>query len=207
MFARTGDILAAAGRARPVEPLPPALEARVDAILSGTRSETVVPFRPLRAPASAFRPVAAAAALALAVGVAGGLLVSQATSGRDRGGLRIAALDEPGIAAALDTLPSGERLTLGEGEIATIASFLNADGEFCREFEFGRTGSDTVVTVACRVGSGWEPRLAIVAGGADDAGYAPASSLDTLDAYLGAIGAGAPLSAEEEAAALRTLGR
>jgi hypothetical protein len=206
MFARTGEVLAAAGRARPMEPLPPALDARVDAILRGARAapaETVVPFRPRRVLAPSFRPMAAAAVLALAVGVAGGLLVSQATSGRDGGGLRIAALDAPGIAAALDTLPSGERLALGDGELATITSFLNADGELCREFEVARTGRDTVVTVACRAGSLWEPRLAIVAGAADDTGYAPASALDTLDAYLGAIGAGAPLSAEEEAAALR----
>jgi hypothetical protein len=155
MFARTGEVLAAAGRARPMEPLPPALDARVDAILRGARAapaETVVPFRPRRVLAPAFRPMAAAAALALAVGVAGGLLVSQATSGRDGGGLRIAALDAPGIAAALDTLPSGERVAVGDGELATIASFLNADGEFCREFEFDRTGRDTVVTVACRAG-------------------------------------------------------
>jgi hypothetical protein len=210
MFARTRDALSEAAKARPLAPLSPALDARVEEILRNARPEpsgTVVPFRRRSVAAPAYRPMAAAAALALAVGVAGGFLVSQVTGARESGAIGIAALDVPGITDALDTLPSGERVAIAGGEIAGIASFLNADGELCREFEFDRTGGDTVVSVACRGGEGWEPRLAIVAPAADETGYAPASSLDTLDAYLGAIGAGAPLTPEDEAAALRGLGR
>jgi hypothetical protein len=210
MFSRTRDILGEAARARPLEPLSQALGARVEETLRAARpspSETVVPFPRRTVAAPAHRAMAAAAALALAVGVAGGFLVSQATGARETGGLSIAALDVPGISDALDTLPSGERVSIADGEVAMIASFLNADGELCREFDFDGTGRDTVVSVACRTGEEWEPRLAIVAPAADETGYAPASSLETLDAYLGAIGAGAPLTPEEEAAALRGFGR
>jgi hypothetical protein len=206
LFSRTRDILGEAARARPPEPLSPALGARVAETLRAARpapSETVVPFQRRPAAMPGFRPVAAAAALALAVGVAGGVLVSQATGSRETGGLGIAALEVPGISDALDTLPSGDRVSITGGEIAAIASFLNADGELCREFEFDRSGRGTVVSVACRTAEGWEPRLAIVAPAGDETGYAPASSLEALDAYLMAIGAAAPLSPENEAVALR----
>lgn len=87
------------------------------------------------------------------------------------------------------------------GEIEAIASFRNAEGEVCREIELARGGGETVVSVACRAEDGWRSRFAVVTG-AGGTGFAPASSLDTLDTYLGAIGAGAPLSLEDEAAAL-----
>ncbi len=210
MFARTREVLGDAARARPSDPLPPELGARLEEILRAARpapSETVVPFRRRWTEAPSFRPMAAAAALALAVGVAGGFLVSQAIGARESGGFGLASFEAPGISDALDTLPSGERLAIAGGEVAAIASFRDADGQLCREFEVDRTGGDTVVSVACRTPAGWEPRLAIVAPGAEDGGYAPASSLETLDAYLGAIGAGPPLSPEDEASALRDLGR
>jgi anti-sigma factor RsiW len=208
MFSRTRDILGEVARARPLEPLSPELGARVEETLRAAHpapSETVVSFPRRTVAAPAYRPMAAAA-LALAVGVAGGYLVSQTTGARETGGLGIAALEVPGISNVLDTLPSGERVTIADGEVAAIASFLNADGELCREFEVDWTSRDTVVSVACWRAEGWVPRLAIVAPTADETGYAPASSLETIDAYLGAIGAGAPLTLEEEAAALRALG-
>jgi hypothetical protein len=204
MFARTREVLGQAASARPLDPLPPVLEARIRDTLRAAAppAETVVPFRP-RPALPAFRPVAIAATLALAVGVAAGLLVAQTTGARTGGEFRIAALDAPGIAGALDTLPSGGRQQIDGGEVSVIASFLNADDELCREIEVDSASGDTLVAVACRTLGGWQPRLAVMAASADDASYAPASSLDTLDAYLGAVGAGAPLSPEEEAAALR----
>lgn len=206
MFARTRDVLNDAARARPLEPVSPALDARVRDILRAARPDpdaAVVPFRRRAASAPAYRPMAAAAALALAVGIAGGFVVSRSLDAGDPGGTGIAALMAPGVAEALDTLASGERGAVAGGDIATIASFLNADGELCREFELERADRDTVVSVACRTDTGWQARLAIAVPAADDTGYAPASALGTLDAYLGAIGAGAPLSPEDEAAALR----
>ena len=209
MFSRTRDLLGDVARARPLEPLSPDLETRVAALLRDKGEEkdpeTVVPFRPRTPVAPAFRPLAAAAALAFAVGIVGGFVVSQAMGDREQGGLQFASLETPQLSDALDAVPSGQRVTMDLGEFSAIASFLNADGEICREFEYDRMELDTVVSVACRTETGWQPRLAVVASGSDDTGYAPASSLETLDAYLMAIGAGAPMSAEEEAEALLAL--
>ena len=207
MFAKTGGLLSELGRSRPLEPVSSDLEARVRETLGAEpATETVVPFqRPAQAPVS-WRPAAIAAGLALVVGLGGGFLASQQSGGGEVGGLSIASLGAPAISRALDAVPSGERVAIEGGEIATIASFRNADGEFCREFEFDAAESETVVSVACRTEGGWAARFAVVAAGADETGYAPASSLETLDAYLDAVGAGAPLSLEDEAAALGGLG-
>lgn len=211
VFERTRDLLAEAGRSRGLEPVTADLEARARAAFGSAatmagKGETVVAFRPRRTGAPGYRPLAAAAALALAVGVAGGFLVSQSIGGGEPGGMSLAALDRPGVTGALDSLPSGERVAVDGGEVSAIASFLDADGAFCREFEFDRAALGTLVSVACRTDDGWQARFAVVAPGADETGYAPASSLETLDAYLGAIGAGAPLTLDDEAAALRGIG-
>jgi hypothetical protein len=104
-------------------------------------------------------------------------------------------------------VPSGERTNVAGGQFVAIASFRTADGDLCREFEFDAADRTTLVSVACRDGAAWDLRLAVVAPSADASGYAPASSMETLDAYLMAIGADAPLSAEEEAAAIEGEGQ
>lgn len=209
MFSRTRALLGDVARARPLEPLSPDLEARVVTLLrdegEDKHTDTVVPFRSRTPVSSGFRPLAAAAAFALAVGVVGGFVVSQAMGNREQGGLQFASLEGPEISDALHAIPSGQRVRMDSGEFSAIASFRNAEGELCREFEYDRTGLDTVVSVACRTDAGWQPRFAVVAAGADETGYAPASSLETLDAYLMAIGAGSPLSVDEEAAALSAI--
>jgi hypothetical protein len=55
--------------------------------------------------------------------------------------------------------------------------------------------------VACRQAEEWRVAIAIDAPAGTD-GYAPASSLAALDAFLGAIEASAPMTLDEEAAAL-----
>ena len=62
------------------------------------------------------------------------------------------------------------------------------------------------MSVACRSGDEWRVSFAVVAPG-DAGGYAPASSAEALDAYLSAIEAGEPLSAEDEAEALAEVRR
>lgn len=112
----------------------------------------------------------------------------------------------PGLSAAelaaLDALPSGQVQPLeGGGELAMIASFRASDGGLCREYETaGATGRRVVL--ACRGQGGWAERFAAVAqdGGQD---YRPASGTATIDAAIAGIGAGAPLTPEDEAAALR----
>ena len=59
----------------------------------------------------------------------------------------------------------------------------------------------SVVSVACRADGAWSVRFAVVAP-VRDGGYAPASSMEALDAYLASAGAHEPLSPADEAAAL-----
>lgn len=146
------------------------------------------------------------AAAAIALGIGAGSVWLATGSGRTVGGLEIAGLTDPSIIAALTTLPAGERLDLGSGmSLSAIATFQDGNGTLCREFEHVSEGANTVVAVACRAEETWDVRFAIAAAALDTTGYAPASSLETLDAYLTATEAGAPLSAEDEAAALGAL--
>lgn len=145
-----------------------------------------------------------AASVALAVGGFGGWLGKPETGGT--GGLAVAAIEEAALIEALADAKSGESREIGSGVgFTAIASFRDGDGQLCREFEQDRAGAVTVVAVACRAGQGWSVRFAVAAAASDDTGYAPASSLETLDAWLSAIEAGAPMSEDEEAAALADL--
>ena len=178
-------------------PAPAALEARIRA-LAATGPATaasapagagadVVPLASRRRVPAWQVPAAAAAALVLGLSVA--LLTRPADDAAER-------------AALLDSLPSGESRPVAGGEIAVVATFRDAGGLLCREYE-ETTAGRRMVSVACRGAEGWDLRLAIAAGG--EAGYAPASSLDALDAWAAANGAGAPMSPAEEAAALAGL--
>lgn len=145
-----------------------------------------------------------AAGLALAVGAGSVWLATQ--QGNMAGGLQVAGLNDAAITEALGSLPSGKTVELDNGaRLVTIATFRDADDRLCREFEHDQTGGSTVVAVACRSDDTWDVRFAIAAATADSDGYAPASSLETLDAYMAATGASSPLSVEDEGAALQSL--
>ncbi len=209
LFRQSRAALAGLAAARPAEPVPAALMDRVRETLEAARAgaaeaeaeaPNVVAFR--RPAGPAWVPTALAASIALAVGLSAGLLAAR---NGDGGGPRLASLEAPGIDTALDAVAAGERIALEGGELSVIASFENAGGEFCREFEYSADAGATLVSVVCRGDAGWDTRFAVVAEAADDTGYAPASSLDALEAYLGAVGAGAPLSPDAEAAALERI--
>lgn len=117
-------------------------------------------------------------------------------SGRAPSGLAEAEL------AALDSLPSGEVVALSDGSrLAMIASFRDGAGALCREYE--TLGADSArIVLACRDEDGWQQRFAAT-GAVEGDHYSPASGADPVEAALDAIGAGAPLTPEEEAAALQ----
>lgn len=145
-----------------------------------------------------------AASVALAVGVFGGWLGKP--QGDAMSGLAIAAIDDAALVEALATTKSGEQIGIGgDTEFSAIATFRDGSGQLCREFEHNDVESGTVVAVACREDDAWAIRFAVAAAATDAEGYTPASSLATLDAWLSATEAGAPLSDEEEEAALATL--
>jgi hypothetical protein len=197
MFRTTGALLGALGTARPLEPLSDEMVRKIDGTLAAARgADNVVSLSTKR---GAWRPAALAAGVALVVGAVGGILATLSLNRPGPAVPSLALLGASGIEDALDRLPAGMREEAGGGEVEIIASFLTDDGAFCREFEFHPTGGETIVSVACQDGGSWAGRFAVATGIPDGAGYAPASALDSLDAFLGSIGAGQPLSAEAEA--------
>jgi hypothetical protein len=205
IFADTRRAVKTAYTAAPA-PVPAELVAKVRAMAAASQAAPATPQVIDLASRRKTTPVwstAIAASIALVIGLAGGWYAGQ--GGRTTEGLQLTALADPGIAGALAEVPSGERLDLASGNaFAAIATYRTADGELCREFEYDRSTGGTYVAVACNRSGSWDLRFA-VAGAADDGGYAPASSLDTLDAYLDATGAGQPMTTQDEAAALSEL--
>lgn len=111
------------------------------------------------------------------------------------------AASNQNLAAALDSQASGRDVPLGTGTVLHVVSTFRDDhGELCREYQLNDRENSTL-TIACRRGGEWLPRLALTSLQPAD-GYVPASSQETIDAYLASIHAGAPLSADEERAAL-----
>jgi hypothetical protein len=107
----------------------------------------------------------------------------------------------PMIAEALQRTPSGQTADLGDDLTLTpIATFANADGNICREFE--TAGTAGYVAVACRISGNWQTQFAVAAGKSSTADYVPASGQAAIDAYLEAIGAGEALLDEQEVEAL-----
>jgi hypothetical protein len=203
-FTETRARLLEAGHVRPPAPVPDDLRDRVQGILDTGNSGAVLDFA--SASAARWQPVALAASIALAIGLGAGFL-----AGNDRSGTVAAPvpglLDIARLAPALDELPSGETRALDAGSLTVIVSFRDDQGDLCREFEFDAAARPRrIVSIACHGGEGWDTRLAIVTDAANDDSYVPASSIDTLETYLHAIGAGPALPAEEEMQALRALG-
>jgi hypothetical protein len=200
LFIDTRALSAEALRPMLDAPVPAHLVQQVRDLAVAEAAEKVVAF-PVRSAARAVWQLPIAASIALAVGLGGGwMLRGQNAPAQVAGGL------EPAVINVLETLASGSSVTLPDGaRIEAIATFQSDDSALCREFEHDRADGQTTVSVACHDGEGWQTRLAIAAAAADDTGYAPASSLEALDAYLTATNAGAPLSLTDEAAALSAL--
>ena len=195
------------------EPVPAELAARIDTLVAGAKQdadETVVALEPPRPAATAQPPAPAqwrlplAASIALIAGGAIGYVLG--TSGEPAvDGLVSANLAQPGIIAALESVASGAESTLPGGDrFRAIASYADVDGTLCREFEVDHAPASTVVAVACRPDSAWTLQFTVARSGNAD-GYAPASSLEALEAYLNAVDAGEPMSPEDEAKALQAL--
>ncbi|WP_439615720.1 anti-sigma factor family protein [Shinella sp.] len=183
------------------EPVPEALLASVrkmaeKAQRKGAPQDNVVSFRPkqqqpvMQPTARGWLMPVAASLVAVVTGVIGFTLGRMDPSKMDAGAE---------IAAALDREVSGQDVTLSGAVLHVVASFRDERGELCREYELKQQASSTL-TVACRQDGAWATRLALTTPHAE--GYVPASSQETIDAYLTSIQAGAPLSAEEERKAL-----
>lgn len=203
LIARVRELAAAQGAAqigaRPADPVDLAAHRQARQVQVQTQAQAT-PRRP-----SWQIPLAASIALAIGLGVGFGLAPKEGPGG----GAELAALDSAELHQALREIGSGQQQAMPDGgQVAIIASFTDGQGDLCREFEYDRPGRPTIVSVACHpgdAGAAWQTQFAVLSAPSDNDAYAPASSLETLDAYLGAIQAGQPLSEAEEAAALRQL--
>nr|WP_314260398.1 hypothetical protein [uncultured Devosia sp.] len=181
-----GARLAREGFAPLLEPVSPALEASVRAMIARKARR---PLRTWQINLAWLLPAAGVAAAVMSVVVALPLL--QPSAQPSWGGI-----EQSQLQAALDTLPSGADHVLKDGgTLHAVASFTDSTGTLCREFEV-----PGYVMVACRAGTDWQVTMAVANGTAE--GYQTASGLAVLDAYLNEIGASAPLLELEERAAL-----
>lgn len=192
------------------EPVPEALSGSVRRMVDEARSKsetapaaTIVTAARTRPPV-ARRPwlMPLAASLAAIVFGLGGYLIGTG-GGSAPQGFAVAGLGSPALSEALGRVPSGQEAVLANsgGRLRAVASFRDANGVLCREFEVDTAAESSVVSVACREDGAWSVRFAVVAP-VRDGGYAPASSMEALDAYLASAGVHEPLSPADEAAAL-----
>eukprot|EP00903_Cladosiphon_okamuranus_P001367 g1365.t1 len=203
MFQKTAQSLEAARDDLPA--VPEALAQRVkETIEAASRqsdkvnADNVVQM-PLRN-RSGFWPTAIAASIALAVGLGFGYSFNGgAGTGHTPMSPGVAVLAEAAIGNALSDMPSGTSRVLPSGAtLNMIASFDGEGGVFCREFDYEAQDGLSLVSVACRVNDGWKPKIAIAVSGESAGQYAPASSLDALEAWLTSSGLGDPLDEDAE---------
>lgn len=174
------------------EPVP---EALVDAALGGGRQGTVLSFPRRRDTVRFALPLAAC--LALVFGVAGYLAGQAGMPGSGD------PLGRAAIAEALGETRSGQSRSVAiagrDARLETLATY-RVEGGLCRSFDL--SGAELALSgVGCDRGAGWTVDLTVARAGGDGL-YAPASeaALYSIDAYLDAVEASEPLSAEDEAA-------
>lgn len=175
------------------EPVP---ERLIAAVLGGGNSN-VVPLRQTWTRTWASRAaLPLAASIALLAGLGGYWIALQSPpGGADLFGGRA-------VAEALGETPSGAERTLqtasGGARLRTLATY-RVEGGLCRTFEVASGSQGTVRGVGCARGNDWRVDVAVAAGGSGS--FTPASSgaPAAVDAYLDALDAEGPLSAEEEA--------
>jgi hypothetical protein len=183
---------------------------RVRALLGeahGARNVAALPERRARLKFAPL-PTALAASVALAVGVALGLLVASHRPSFEAGAT-LAAVGELAPAdplfAALETAPSGAERDLGGGVSAEPRlTFRTREGGYCRRVDLARDDEGALV-LACRRGGGWRIEAASFARIDAPAGaeFRPATeAASAVEAAIDAAIEGDPLSADAERALL-----
>lgn len=148
---------------------------------------TFARFRPMLAPALGF------CLLLLAVGL---VFVSNREPMNETGAF-------PAIAeysAYLDTLPSGETVSLAGARLQNRFSFISTGGEYCRQYQLI---TDTMASenIACRSGNEWELAAALSSPAIpDDSEFRPAGIQDDLNRLLQDMMQGSALDLETEQA-------
>ena len=177
------------------EPVPAGIAAALD-----SRGD-VVTFKPRGRRPIGWLPATLAASLALAAGLAGGMMLDLA---RPVGPADLSLTIGPAattLSVVLERVPSGET----ENGIRPLASF-RVDAGVCREFEsLSPDAVPIAFGIACRDRDAWSVIFAAATGdpgpgGRADSRFAPASAtvVDTVGPLLDALGAGPALAPQEE---------
>lgn len=117
------------------------------------------------------------------------------------------AFEDPRVERVLASAPSGSEVAVPSiGVVRMVTTFRDASGQLCREYEVERD-TGVLLGVSCRAEDNWSIRFALATPGSAEGTFRPASSTETLDAWLVSTGAGAPLSETEERAALGEVAR
>lgn len=165
----------------------------------------VVPLRRHRPPIS-WVPTSIAAGIALAIGLALGLTLGPRDRLTDTQRLLAsgaAITPDRELFEVIESVPSGETQTLAGNVAATPRlTFRTADGDYCREIELASSTRRTSV-VGCRQNGAWRPegvtQFSASSGELGNDSFVPASGpADGLDAIVGELMAGIPLSADAE---------
>ncbi|HJR70117.1 MAG TPA: hypothetical protein VKA43_08775 [Gammaproteobacteria bacterium] len=183
------------------EPLPASV---LDALtLPG---ENVVAFRPRRPLLMTLLPLAAAATIALVIGMSVGVRLGPGGSPDAAGLVAEAGVVAPGtpLFAALDSLPSAATQAVGAGVIATPRLTFGAnDGGYCRLVDLTSERS-TTEALACRRDDEWLLEMVVFVERAPrDGVYRPASGPSpAIEAAVDSLIEGEPLDAAAERAVI-----
>lgn len=179
------------------QPVPDALRRNVEAAIAGEGSAKVIPLVAKRT-RSLFLPMAIAASIAVIVAGPFAFFLGQASAP-----VPMLAMGDPlgpMLRAQMASLASGDEVRLANDvTVRVVASFTDGEGRLCREFELHNAGSQ--LAIACREAGEWRTAIALDIP-PDGENYTPAAALDVLDAFLTELGAGPPLSPEDEARVL-----
>lgn len=223
LFGDTREAVRTAALGASASDVPNALRERV---LAMTRAAQAAPATPAPVPApvpvtekrlpvaaNSNTPAWASARVAIAASVAAllfGIGGFQLGRGETAGPATLLAVSQPigpEIAEGLSRVASGDSIALADGGAqVTMVSSFDVGGDLCREFELTRGEGSANLVIACRQDGAWTPNLIVATASSGGDGYVPASSTETIDAYLSSIEAGAALSPEDEAQRLGSNG-
>lgn len=190
----------------PLAPVDADLEARIRAMAQKSAQTTPSQIQVSAANDNRTRwQIPLAASIFFALGLGGGYLFKSQT-GAVAPGINIAGLMDSELKSALESIASGSEIAVPDGKFRAIASFRDSGARLCREFERDTGSQLSIVGVACHENGSWSVDT-IVASGQTSDGYAPASSLEAIDAYMASIGAQAPLDQAGESTALKELAK
>lgn len=168
---------------------------------------TILPFRRVGiAPAGRFvLPNALAAGLALLLGLGAGYWLNLPEPGP--GGGLLAELDSATVQELAERGTAARQVAIGGGARTAeiLATFQAADGRWCRELAL--VGAENVATaILCRsADAGWLPAAYLARQPGEADGFAPAAGEpDPADVLGAALGAGTPLTPEEERRLIET---